>query len=203
MFNKKKNQPIRIHSVGEEKKEYSPEDEKQSILNELFNELLSRPDYKKFDYGFNELKSPHIANHGHKPDVPATHYKIVETKLFHYGTDPQTGCSNNERFVVSRIIKMFDGKELNRVYKFGNDILSLDHVPRPDLKRIETEAAKLQVDKKDKAAKNHARCIVLGQEEARRDKVESYLRSQSFNFATSSSTEELERMADRLRETEV
>ena len=200
---KKKNNPSRIHSVGEERKEYSPSDENEKKLTAIFNELLGRSDYKKFDYQELELKTPHQSSIG-KPDVPAEHFTILKTRLYHYAVTSasETYINRGESYVMTRIIKSFNGREVSRSFEFADNILTLDGIPKPDLKRIEQQQQQV-LDNKDKLAKqSHARFVVRAQGEHRRDTAERYLRSRSFSFHNGSSTEELEQLVKNLKEAE-
>jgi hypothetical protein len=207
MFNNKKNKSkIRMTSIGGEKKQYSPSDEKEDKLTSIFNELIKRSDYKSFNYHSSETRTPYLkSDEMGRSDKRATYYDIHKTVLYHYAVTSQTASNTNhkESRIVTRIIKKYNGEELSRSFEFAQDILTLQHIPSPDLAKIEAEHARLHKEKEELATKKHALFTVRAQEEARRDKAESFLRSRSIPFHNQASTDELNRTCEVILSIEI
>jgi len=193
---KKNNNKIRMQSIGEDKKAYSPSDEKTEKLTDLFNELIGRFDYKKFNYHHQETRTPHVKSDVlGKSDVKATYYDIYKTVIYHYAVISQTATNteHKESYVMTRAIRKADGVEVSRQFEFAPSISNLAQVPRPDLKKIEAERAKIVKDTEDLATKKHALFAIRAQEEERLDKAVAFLRARSIPFDTRATIDELER----------
>jgi hypothetical protein len=206
MFNNRKNKSkIRMTTICGEKKQYSPSDEKTDKLTDIFNKLIKRSDYKSFNYHASEIRTPHVkSDEMGRSDKRATHYDIIKTVLYHYAVVSQTAThtEHREQRIVTRIIKKYDGEELTRSFEFAPDILSLQHIPRPDIAKIEAEQKRLHKEKEELAEKKHALFAVRAQAEKERDDAETFLRSRRIPFHVQASTDELKRTVEAIKHIE-